>query len=496
MFDTDKFICEVESRPALYNVKLKDYSNRETKAKCWAEIGMAMFKDWNDKTEEEKNIKGKELMKKWKTLRDNFVRDYRIQSETKSGEPASKKKRYIYFDQLLFLIPIISEGKERTTNILPISDDSEVIHDNPGTNDAIHDEDAGNISQGTKVIEGDGTVFTGKNIMKSRSRKPPKSDNILLSATMRFTDILQESISLQRDERTSDRFGNKPFLQSFVPVLDNLPHHLQIKARLKIAEVIDGLISGNSASATHDWTYPQSETPYVSDSSHLKTMEQLIEEVRKYPCIYDMTTEGYRDNTMRDNCWEAIARSLQKDCRSIKYDWKRLRDSFCQALARQKTISGQAAKSRKPWRYENQMKFLIPFMFSRETSTNIEDVQIAEEEDCDSNEPMTPEMQVPVSAVPSTSNEDVFPAKRKCPHITDVEKVINYFQEKKGSPAKKDDLDLFFMSACQSTKALTRRMQNKVKKDILEILVRAEEQEEMETFEYIPSPFPSPCEDT
>ena len=115
---------------------------------------------------------GKELMKKWKTLRDNFVRDYRLQSQTKSGEPASKKKRYIYFDQLLFLIPTITEGKERATNIMPISDDSEAAHDNQETNVATHEEDARIISQGTEAIEGDGAVHTKMRNMIIEMRIP------------------------------------------------------------------------------------------------------------------------------------------------------------------------------------------------------------------------------------------------------------------------------------------------------------------------------------
>ncbi|KAK7066076.1 hypothetical protein SK128_016246 [Halocaridina rubra] len=133
------------------------------------------------------------------------------------------------------------------------------------------------------------------------------------------------------------------------------------------------------------------------------------------------------------------------------------------------------------------------------SSTNIDHVEVADEEDADTAAPVTPEMQAPVSADPSTSNEDVCPAcnaKQKCPTPTDVDEVIVYFQEKKEHATKKDDLDLFFMSLCQSTEALSCRMQNNLKKDFLEILVRAQEQEEMETLGYAPSPLPSPCGDT
>ena len=47
MFDSENFICEVEARPPLYNVQLKEYSNKEVKATCWGEIGEALYEDWS-----------------------------------------------------------------------------------------------------------------------------------------------------------------------------------------------------------------------------------------------------------------------------------------------------------------------------------------------------------------------------------------------------------------------------------------------------------------
>ncbi|KAJ8882088.1 hypothetical protein PR048_018576 [Dryococelus australis] len=38
MLDTEIFICEVEKRPPAYNSALKEYSNIEVKAACWAVI--------------------------------------------------------------------------------------------------------------------------------------------------------------------------------------------------------------------------------------------------------------------------------------------------------------------------------------------------------------------------------------------------------------------------------------------------------------------------
>lgn len=59
MFDTERFIIEVQERPALYEVKSKEYANREIKAKLWMEIGQEVVAHWADLGPEEKNKAGK-----------------------------------------------------------------------------------------------------------------------------------------------------------------------------------------------------------------------------------------------------------------------------------------------------------------------------------------------------------------------------------------------------------------------------------------------------
>jgi len=58
-------------------------------------------------------------MKKWKAVRDNFVRDSKQQRNTATGQPALKTKRYVFFDQLQFLLPLVGDEKETFSNIPP-----------------------------------------------------------------------------------------------------------------------------------------------------------------------------------------------------------------------------------------------------------------------------------------------------------------------------------------------------------------------------------------
>ncbi|CAK1598279.1 unnamed protein product [Parnassius mnemosyne] len=89
MFDTERFIIEVQERPTLYEVKSKEYANRELKAKLWMEIGQEVVAHWADLGPEEKNKAVKDLMKKWKNIRDSYKKEVNLETITVSGQSAS-----------------------------------------------------------------------------------------------------------------------------------------------------------------------------------------------------------------------------------------------------------------------------------------------------------------------------------------------------------------------------------------------------------------------
>lgn len=58
MFDTEKFIKVVHSRPCLWDVTSADYQNRFIKNNAWEEVGKEMHADWNNLSKEEKILRG------------------------------------------------------------------------------------------------------------------------------------------------------------------------------------------------------------------------------------------------------------------------------------------------------------------------------------------------------------------------------------------------------------------------------------------------------
>jgi hypothetical protein len=139
-------------------------------------------------------------MKKWKAVRENFVRDLKQQRNTTTGQLALKKKRYIFFDQLQFLLPIVGDEKETFSNIPPPESDTV---DGAGVS-------ATDVSSVLTVYdyeeEKSNTIENSQSCSGSRTGGKPKGrgktkDNILLTATKDISKILSESVALQREER-------------------------------------------------------------------------------------------------------------------------------------------------------------------------------------------------------------------------------------------------------------------------------------------------------
>jgi hypothetical protein len=104
MFDTEKFILVIQKKECIWNIHNADYRNRG-KRQCWQEVCQEMYPDWEKKSASEKREKGIDLQKKWKNIKDRFVKDMRAERNQKGGSAAQKRKKYIFSEILQFLLP-------------------------------------------------------------------------------------------------------------------------------------------------------------------------------------------------------------------------------------------------------------------------------------------------------------------------------------------------------------------------------------------------------
>ncbi|XP_046673246.1 uncharacterized protein LOC124362627 [Homalodisca vitripennis] len=136
--DMEKLIMFVEERSLLWDKSIEEYKDRNKNREAWREICHALFPGFEDKSASEKKQLGDNLLKKWRNIRDRWMKHIRQDKDSKrSGAGASKIKKYIYHDQLQFLKKIAHQHDTESSINVPEGNNSvsptEDIIDNTGT---------------------------------------------------------------------------------------------------------------------------------------------------------------------------------------------------------------------------------------------------------------------------------------------------------------------------------------------------------------------------
>ncbi|XP_049875939.1 uncharacterized protein LOC126373744 [Pectinophora gossypiella] len=217
-------------------------------------------------------------------------------------------------------------------------------------------------------------------------------------------------------------------------------------------------------------------------------MEHFIESVRKYPCLWNTTAIEYRDQELKDAAWAEVMKDTDlSSVKEVKLKWKKLRDSYRDALKRQSEMlakePGQAKKT-YPWKYMGLMQFLQPHMSARKRpeparppddfeppanghgahaahaahGAHVSHASRRSSDSSDSEAPSEPKRRAaPPPAAPPA------PAPLRLPEYT------------WRAAAAPDPLELFFEGMCQATKRLPYQTQLRIKRTLFEAVAGAEE---------------------
>ena len=162
-----------------------------------------------------------------------------------------------------------------------------------------------------------------------------------------------------------------------------------------------------------------------------------------------------------------------------KWEWRQLRDTYRRHQKSLATVSGQARKKRKPYRFAKEMEFLKTHTQGRDTSSNLdyeETSQVEQESYCSDrseNELSEEEEETMVKQVASTSRpatpqsatpKTIGKRRRASKDVDPLsEKIITYLDKKQaeepaqGDPYENDEDMLFFRSQMPTFKLLTAR---------------------------------------
>ncbi|KAJ2940897.1 hypothetical protein O0L34_g10158 [Tuta absoluta] len=102
-----KLIAGVKKRPALYDTSHLLYREKSKKKKLWQEVFTELCTPagWNMMSKKDKIDYGYEVTKKWNSLRSCYRREIVYQHRASKGLITKRKRKYYYFDSLMFLLP-------------------------------------------------------------------------------------------------------------------------------------------------------------------------------------------------------------------------------------------------------------------------------------------------------------------------------------------------------------------------------------------------------
>jgi hypothetical protein len=229
-------------------------------------------------------------MKKWKAIRDNFVRCHRQITQTETGKAANNKKQYTFYQQLQFLLPYTKGNTNTSSNI---SAPAATQNDAEGSQDTL-DQTSNTTAEDNKIgiaatASPSNTALSPnkrkrRNLDKHGSNKRAAKEESIASSAKELTSILIQSLAIQKEqayqnkERQADVHGHQAFLMSFVPALNSMPLRVAMEARLKIAEVVNASLhaylststghhSASGGMSTSGCSSPAPSTPHNTDSN-------------------------------------------------------------------------------------------------------------------------------------------------------------------------------------------------------------------------------------
>lgn len=104
-------IAEVKKYPILYNKQTIGYDNNATKDEVWERIHSILFPNYEELSEEIKDVIKITVRKRWKSLRDALVKDHRLRGE----DPAYRQKKMsAAVREMQFLTPFIKYPKRHS----------------------------------------------------------------------------------------------------------------------------------------------------------------------------------------------------------------------------------------------------------------------------------------------------------------------------------------------------------------------------------------------
>ncbi|XP_061715561.1 uncharacterized protein LOC133523832 [Cydia pomonella] len=229
LIDKELLISLVEERPVLWDKTLDKYKDKTASTAGWREICVILNQNFEVMEQKQRQEFGKFVTKKWRQIRDAWVRTLKDKKNCKSsGSAASKTKLYKYHHQMLFLKNIIEPGETHESASAEKTDTHESASaEKTDTHESASAEktDTTAVNENHKTNEDDSDEIEhlrNDNQTKSsptKRRAPKKKFNELDAKMMTYIDHQIKPKKLEPDDRNLSFF--KGVLPSLIVLNDD-----------------------------------------------------------------------------------------------------------------------------------------------------------------------------------------------------------------------------------------------------------------------------------
>lgn len=203
----------------------------------------------------------------------------------------------------------------------------------------------------------------------------------------------------------------------------------------------------------------------------------------------------------------------------MKTAWGKLRNCYFNAQKRRKTKSGQGATKVLKWKYEKEMEFLLPYLETRQTHTNLEqlteelnDGLEADEEDHEATAEPQEEHESSVNNPPSVTSfqpDLKKPLPRRNQTSNPAQEMVKIMKEnaelrkakyqnvsKSADQSMLDETDMFYLSMAKTVKRLPPIEQATIRMQLCTMISEAEIRHTKQGQLHVPTPLTSPSTTT
>ncbi|XP_075710864.1 uncharacterized protein LOC142743724 [Rhinoderma darwinii] len=127
--DVERLLVLVQGHPEIWDTRSEAYHNRTAKEDAWEEVAKELFgQEWESGRTRDRSRLVQEIKTRWRSCRDQFRRE--MGERGRSGDGASRKRPYMYTQQLMFLKDIM-EMRTTTDNLEDTAEETDVGESRP-----------------------------------------------------------------------------------------------------------------------------------------------------------------------------------------------------------------------------------------------------------------------------------------------------------------------------------------------------------------------------